>query len=317
MKNNIVISVVIPVYRCSKSLKKLYDRLKRTLLKITDNFEIIMVNDASPDDAWGIIKELSQQDNRVKGINFSRNFGQHYAITAGLERAKGDWIVVMDCDLQDQPEEMVKLYNKAQEGYDIVFGQRENRQDSFLKKLGSKWFYKLLSYLTNTKQDSSIANFGIYSKSSIDAVLSMGDKLKCFPVMIRWVGLKSSTVTIKHASREEGKSSYSLSSLISLSIDIMLSFSDKPLKLAVKSGFIISTLSFVISLVILIKALATDYIVPGWASTIMSLWFLGGLIIMVLGIVGIYVGKTFSQVKDRPLYLIQETTDDEIKKDEI
>ena len=317
MKNNRLISIVVPVYGCSNSLETLYARLNKSLSTITDNFEIIMVNDASPDDAWDTIKELSEQDSRVKGINFSRNFGQHYAITAGLERAKGDWVVVMDCDLQDQPEEIVKLYNKAQEGYDIVFGKRENRQDSFLKKLGSKWFYKLLSYLTNTKQDSSIANFGIYSKSSIDAVLSMGDKLKYFPVMIRWVGFKSSTVTIKHASREEGKSSYSLSSLISLSIDIMLSFSDKPLKLAVKSGFIISTLSFVISLVILIKALVTDYIVPGWASTIMSLWFLGGLIIMVLGIVGIYVGKTFNQVKDRPSYLIQETTDDEIKKDEI
>jgi len=314
---NLHISIVVPVYGCSNSLETLYKRLNKSLSTVTDSFEIIMINDASPDDAWGTIKELSKQNSRVIGINFSRNFGQHYAITAGLERAKGDWIVVMDCDLQDQPEEIAKLYNKAQEGYDIVFGQRKNRQDSFLKKLGSKLFYKLLSYLTNTKQDSSIANFGIYSKSSIDAVLSMGDKLKCFPVMIRWVGFKSSTVTIKHASREEGKSSYSLSSLISLSIDIMLSFSDKPLKLAVKSGFIISTLSFIISLVILIKALVTDYIVPGWASTIMSLWFLGGLIIMVLGIVGIYVGKTFNQVKDRPSYLIQETTNDKIRKDEI
>jgi len=291
---NLHISIVVPVYGCSNSLETLYKRLNKSLSTVTDSFEIIMINDASPDDAWDTIKELSKQNSRVIGINFSRNFGQHYAITAGLERA-----------------------NKAQEGYDIVFGQRKNRQDSFLKKLGSKLFYKLLSYLTNTKQDSSIANFGIYSKSSIDAVLSMGDKLKCFPVMIRWVGFKSSTVTIKHASREEGKSSYSLSSLISLSIDIMLSFSDKPLKLAVKSGFIISTLSFIISLVILIKALVTDYIVPGWASTIMSLWFLGGLIIMVLGIVGIYVGKTFNQVKDRPSYLIQETTNDKIRKDEI
>ncbi len=302
------LSIVTPIYGCSSSLNKLYERLNKTLSTITDDFEIIMVNDASPGNAWDSIKELALKDNRIKGINLSRNFGQHYAITAGLDYVQGDWVVVMDCDLQDQPEDIIKLYDKAQEGFDIVFGQRENRQDSFFKKLGSRTFYKLLSYLTDTKQDPSIANFGIYSKKSIEAVLSMSDKLKYFPVMIRWVGFKSATVKIKHASREEGESSYSLSSLISLSIDIMLSFSDKPLKLSVKLGFVISTLSFLISLIILIKALFTDYIVPGWASTMMSLWFLGGLTIMVLGIVGIYVGKTFNQTKNRPIYIVQDRT---------
>lgn len=304
--NNVHISVVIPVYGCFKSLNKLYSRLTDTLSVITEDFEIIMINDASPDDSWNIIVDLSKKDNRVKGINLSRNFGQHYAITAGLEHSNGDWIVVMDCDLQDQPEEIVKLYNKAQEGFDIVFGQRANREDGFFKKLGSKTFYKLLSYLTSTDQDASIANFGIYSKQSIEAVLLMGDKLKYFPVMIKWVGFDSSGVEIAHSSRDEGKSSYSLSSLISLATDIMLSFSDKPLKLAVKFGFVISTISFIISFIILIKALITDYIVPGWASTIMSIWFLGGLIIMVLGIVGIYIGKTFNQTKDRPTYIIKD-----------
>ena len=249
---------------------------------------------------------MAKDDYRVKGINLSRNFGQHYAITAGLEFASGDWVVVMDCDLQDQPEEIIKLYDKAQEGYDIVFGKRDNRQDSFLKKLGSKLFYNILSYLTDTKQDKEIANFGIYSKKSITAVLQMNDKLKYFPVMIRWVGFNSTAVKIKHAERKDGKSSYSLSSLISLSIDIMLSFSDKPLKLTVKLGFFISTFSFLISLIILIRALVTNYIVPGWASTMMSIWFLGGLIIMVLGIVGIYVGKTFNQTKDRPIYIVKD-----------
>ena len=309
------ISAVIPVYGCSKSLEQLYTRLKKTLTTITDDFEIIMINDASPDDAWQRICALAKKDHRVKGINFSRNFGQHYAITAGLERASGEWIVVMDCDLQDQPEEIVKLYNKAQEGYDIVYAQRVDRQDGFLKKFASKMFYTLLSYLTSTQQDASIANFGIYSKKSIDAVLSMRDKLKYFPVMIRWVGFHSIAIPIEHASREEGKSAYSVSKLISLSVDIMLSFSDKPLKLAVKLGFIISALSFVFSLFILVKALITGYIVPGWASTIMSLWFLSGLIIMVLGIVGIYVGKTFNQVKDRPSYIIQETIEDKDVED--
>ena len=302
------ISIVIPVYGCSESLSALYDRLKKTLLSITNNYEIIMINDASPDNPWDNIVNLSKKDNRVKGINFSKNFGQHYAITAGLNSATGDWIVVMDCDLQDKPEEIIKLYRKAQEGYDIVFGQRKMRQDSFLKRAGSKMFYALLSYLTRTYQDPSVANFGIYRKKTIDAVLSMNDKLKYFPVMIRWVGFKSCSIEIEHAARDRGESSYSLSALLSLSIDIMLSFSDKPLKLAVKLGFIISTISFIFSLIILFKALVLGYIVPGWASTMMSIWFLGGLIIMVLGIVGIYIGKTFNQTKDRPVYIIKDNT---------
>ncbi len=300
------ISVVIPVYGCAESLEKLYNRLNTTLTTITEVFEIIMVNDASPDNPWETIINLSQKDKRVKGINLSRNFGQHYAISAGLAHAKGDWIVVMDCDLQDQPEEIIKLYNKTKEGYDVVFAKREDRKDTFFKQLGSKLFYKLLSYLTDTKQDPSIANFGIYSKQSIEAVLSMKDKLKYFPVMIRWVGFNCTAFKVEHAARDVGESSYSLSSLISLSVDIMLSFSDKPLKLAIKLGFIISILSFFISLSILIKATLTNYIVPGWASTMLSLWFLGGLIIMVLGLVGIYVGRTFNQVKDRPTYIIKD-----------
>ncbi len=306
MNSNPYVSVIIPVYGCCKSLNVLHERLQKVLTLITNDFEIIMINDSSPDDAWNTIKTLAQKDNRVKGMNLSRNFGQHYAITAGLEHANGEWIVVMDCDLQDQPEEILKLYNKAQEGYDIVFGQRNNRKDSFVKKASSRLFYKLLSYLTDTPQDAAIANFGIYHKKSIDAVLMMSDKIKYFPVMIRWVGFKSCGIEIEHLEREIGKSSYSFSALLTLAIDIMLSFSDKPLKIAVKTGFMISMISFVISFFVLIKALLNDIIIPGWASTIMSLWFLSGLIIMLLGIVGIYIGKTFDQTKNRPLYIVKE-----------
>jgi len=305
------ISIVIPVYGCSQNLEKLYNRLEQTLSSITNSFEIIMVNDASPDDTWKTIKLLSKKDKRIKGINLSRNFGQHYAIMAGLEHACGEWITVMDCDLQDRPEEIKNLYQKTKEGYDIVFGKRKNRQDRFFKKLGSKIFYKLLSYLTDTKQDAEIANFGMYNKKSIAAVLAMNDKLKYFPVMIRWVGFRETSIDIEHSGREEGDSAYTFSKLVSLSMDVMLSFSDKPLKLFVKLGFIISTISFLFSLIILIKALFMDYSVPGWASMMISLWFLGGLMIMVLGIVGIYVGKTFNQVKDRPTYIIQETIMDD------
>lgn len=161
------ISVVTPVYGCAKSLNTLYQRLQTTLSTITQEFEIIMVNDASPDDAWEQIKALAKEDARVKGINLSRNFGQHYAITAGLDFAAGEYVVVMDCDLQDQPEEIIKLYNKMQEGYDIVFGRRAKRQDHLFKRLSSKLFYKVYDYLTESDTDNTIANFSIVKQKVV------------------------------------------------------------------------------------------------------------------------------------------------------
>ena len=140
------ISIVTPVYGCANCLERLHERLVSSLSEISENFEIIMVNDGSPDDAWDRIIQLGKRDGRIKGINLSRNFGQHHAITAGLDYAHGDWVVVMDCDLQDQPEEISKLYRKAQEGYDVVFGRRIARRDNYLKRLGSELFYKVLEY---------------------------------------------------------------------------------------------------------------------------------------------------------------------------
>lgn len=302
------ISVVVPVYGAANSLNELYTRLSSALSSLSNTYEIILVNDACPGGSWDIIQALSESDVHVKGINLSRNFGQHYAITAGLKESNADWVVVMDCDLQDQPEEIIKLYEKALQGFDIVFGKRLARQDSKLKKLASKFFYKVLSYLTGTVQDSSIANFGIYSKSSIEAVLSMGDCIRYFPVMIRWVGFNSAALEVEHSKRHEGSSSYSIPALFSLAIDVILSFSDKPLKIFVKGGGVISCLSFIVSLYVLFQVIIHDISVPGWASTVISLWFIGGIIIMVLGVVGIYVGKIFDQVKDRPRYIVSQRT---------
>ena len=221
------LSVVTPVYGCSKSLEQLYTRLKKTLTTITDDFEIIMVNDASPDNAWETIKELSQKDNRVKGINFSRNFGQHRAITAGLDYAKGDWIVVMDCDLQDQPEEILKLYNKAQEGYDIVFGRRVVRQDSFFKTISSKFFYMVYNYFTESKANAEVGNFSIISSEVVAALKSFNEENRPYVLMLNWVGFSRTEIKIEHDERAEGKSSYTFSKLLQLSFDIILSHSNK------------------------------------------------------------------------------------------
>lgn len=303
------LSVVSPVYKAEDCLLELYSRLKSSLEKITSNFEIILVNDGSPGNDWEVICQISSMDPRVKGINLSRNFGQHYAITAGLDYCRGEWIVVMDCDLQDQPEEIIKLYAKANsERLDLVLGKRTEREDSFSKIVSSRIFYGILGYLTDTKQDSSIANFGIYNRKVIKMILEMKDSIRYFPAMVRWVGFRSTSISVKHSARYSGQTSYSLKKLIKLGIDVILSFSDKPLRLTVKIGFFISLLSFIYAIYNLFLYFNNRIVVPGFASLIISVWFLSGLMISILGIVGLYIGRIFDKVKNRPLYIISDKT---------
>lgn len=307
--NNVEISVVIPAYRCEKFIEELYRRLKKTFESIAVSYEIIFVNDASPERDWEEIKKLSIADKRVIGINFSRNFGQHFAITAGLEATKGSWIVVMDCDLQDHPEEIEKLYVKAKEGHEIVYARRAVRKDGFFKKLSSRYFYRVLSYLTDIEQDETIGNFGIYSRKSIDAVISLKENMRYFPVKIRWVGFNSTAVPVLHSANKERNSSYSVNKLFSLAFDVMLAASNKPLKLVVKLGLLISFTAFIMAVYLFVQTLKGSYYVLGWPSLIVSIWFLSGIIILILGIIGLYLGKVFDEVKNKPLYIIKETTD--------
>lgn len=304
------ISIVSPVYKTEYIVDELVKRIVTEVTKITDDFEVILVDDGSPDNVWGKIEYHSKLDDRIKGIKLSRNFGQHYAITAGLDFATGDWVVVMDCDLQDQPEEIIKLFKKAQEGFDIVLAQRENRKDNLLKKTYSKIFYRTLGYLTGSEQDETIANFGIYSKQVIEEINKMRESIRYFPTMVKWVGFKVAKVPVVHADRPEGKSSYNFKRMFNLALDIILAFSDKPLRLTIKFGLFISLIAIVMALYTLIKWLAGGITVIGYASLITSIWFLTGCILITLGVVGLYVGKTFEGVKNRPLYIIEKTTHD-------
>ena len=301
-----MLSVVTPVYRCESCIVDLIQRLTISIESFTTDYEIIFVNDASPDQSWNRLKEIAKSNLSIKLINLSRNFGQHAAITAGLTEATGEWIVVMDCDLQDLPEEIPNLFRKAHEGYDFVLAERATRRDSFYKRMTSKLFYFVLSYLTGTNQDTSVANFGIYNIKVINEVLRMGDQIKFFPLMIKWVGFNSCKLPVKHAAREEGSSSYSLLKLLRLSSDVILSFSDKPLKILVKLGFFISLFALVFGIEMIYSYLNGKIIVQGYASLIISLWFLSGLIVSMLGLVGLYVGKSFDKVKGRQVYIIQE-----------
>jgi dolichol-phosphate mannosyltransferase len=299
-------SIVSPVYRAEKIIPTLVKRIEDSISQITSNYEIILVEDCGPDNSWAAIESIAKTNLRVKGIKLSRNFGQHYAITAGLDQCKGEWIVVMDCDLQDQPEEIINLYAKAKEGFDIVLARRAQRKDGFFKRFFSAAFYKTLSYLTGSEQDETVANFGIYSKKVIDAVVSMRESIRYFPTMIKWVGFESAKIDVVHDSREEGESSYDFKKLLKLALEIILAFSDKPLRLMIKIGLIISLVSVIIAIDAIYSWFNGDISVLGYTSIIVSIWLLSGIIISTLGLVGLYVGKTFEGVKNRPIYLIQK-----------
>jgi glycosyltransferase involved in cell wall biosynthesis len=302
-----LLSVVVPVYKGEPFLDELYLRVKENALKVFSDFELILVNDASPDQSWKLIEKLCANDRRVKGINLSRNFGQHYAITAGLSFVRGEWCVVMDCDLQDRPEEIPLLFARVLEGYDSVFAQRVNRQHSFLKCFQSKMFYQVFSYLTNSKLDASVANFGIYHWKVIDAILAMGDKIRYFPAMAQWVGFHKAYCPVQHEERKSGTSSYSFFKLLGLAMDTILSFSEKPLKLFVSLGLILTLVSFFVSVGYFILGLLGYFKVLGFASLIISIWLLSGIMMTMLGVLGIYLGKVFNQVKNRPTFIVWGT----------
>jgi len=304
------LAVVIPVYDAQELLRELYDRLKKSIELFTKDFEIILVDDCSNDRSWEIVKELAKQDKRVRGIRFSRNFGQHYAITAGLDHCDSDWAVVMDCDLQDSPEEIPRLYQKAGEGYDVVVAVRNNRKDSIFKRCSSWCFYKVFNALADMKYDARIGNFRIVSRKTVDYFRMMRERLRFFGGMIDWMGFSTTSIIVEHEKGGREKSTYTLRKLITLAMDTILAYSDKPLKISIRCGFTMSGIAFFYGVFIYFKALFFKVPVPGWSSLIVSLYFLSGIIIVILGILGVYLGKVFDETKKRPLYIISKRTDE-------
>lgn len=304
-EGKIDISVVIPVYGSDDVLEELYRRIIAVVEKITPAFELILVNDASPDRAWEIIKKLSAADARVRGLNLSRNFGQYPAITAGLQVSRGEWVVVMDCDLQDQPEEIEQMYAKAKEGYFVVVGSRQKRHDSFVRSFVSRAFYSTLTYLSGTYQDRTVANFGIYHRRVIDAILSLPERMRYFSVMVRWVGFRTAVVPVLHAKRKGGKSGYSLRKLFKLATDIILAYSEGPLRLIVKVGVIASVWAGGYLIILVGRGFTVTPASQG-EFIFGSVWFIFGALATMLGVVALYLGKTFEETKKRPIYIVQE-----------
>ncbi len=302
------LSVVIPVYKAEHCLDELYLRLKAALESISPDFEIVLVEDCGGDNSWQVIERLASADPRVRGLQFSRNFGQHYGITAGIDYCSGDWVVVMDCDLQDQPEEIPRLYAKAQEGYDIVLARRGARQDPPLKRLTSFLFYRVFSYLADIEYDGASGNFRIMSRKVTENFRRMGEQLRFFGGLVQWLGFPSSSIEVEHAERFEGNSTYTFSKLWKLATETIIAYSDKPLRIGIRFGFGMAGLAFSYGMYILLRAWLYGSPIPGWNSLIVSLYFIGGIIIAMLGIIGIYLGKAFDESKKRPLYIIRRAT---------
>lgn len=303
-REDIHLSVVSPVYQSEPLVDLLVERIRTAVSEITNSYEIILIEDRGPDNSWHKIEENCKRHQNVIGLRLSRNFGQQHAIQAGLDASRGEWVIVMDCDLQDTPEEIIKLYQKGQEGFEIVQAQRANRQDDFTKKFASNLFNKVLGYLTDTEQDPTIANFTLFHRKAVDAMDSLKDHNRYYPMLVQWVGFNRSKVIINHADREIGKSSYSLSKRLGLAIDTILTFSDKPLRLTVKAGVLLTFFSILAGFSLIVIYMLVDVVVPGWTSLALLLCFFSGSIISILGMLGLYMGKTFETVKHRPTYII-------------
>ena len=288
-------------------LEELVQRIHAAIKPLTTNYEIILVNDCSPDLSWDKIVEICTRDKQVKGINLSRNFGQPYAITAGLSYAKGDYVAVIDCDLQNKPEDLPDMYKKAKEGYDIVSARRVVRADTFVKRMSSAVFHKTYDFLSGFRTDKAVAEFGIYSQKVVRVYCNIPEYSRSFVELIHTLGFKKTTVDVQHDHRLEGKSSYNLYRLLKLSYNSIISNSNRPLHFAVSLGFTMSAISFLMAIYNIFAKFYGLNEVVGYTSTIFSIWFVGGLLLFMMGILGLYIGKIFDQVKGRPVFIVSET----------
>jgi dolichol-phosphate mannosyltransferase len=273
---------------------------------VTEDFEIVLVDDGSPDRSWRQIVECCNEDSRVIGLKLSRNFGQHSAITAALAHTRGDWIVVMDCDLQDNPRYIPQLYETALRGFDIVYTVKEERKHGFVKNLLAHMFFRCANWLSSgDKADSRIGTYSLLSRRAVDSFLQLQDVHRHYLMLVRWLGFPSTRIRIRHEPRFAGRTSYSLPALVRHAVNGMVSHSDRLLYVSVGIGFAFLTLSL-LGAAYLVSAFFLTGFREGWTSTIVTILLCTSMILLSIGTTGIYIGKIFEQVKRRPLYLVEE-----------
>jgi dolichol-phosphate mannosyltransferase len=302
----IELSVVIPVYNCAGCLRALHARLTAALLEVTPDYEIVLVDDRSADGAWEIMRELAHGDQRLRIVRLSRNFGQHAAITAGLARATGNWTVVMDCDLQEPPEEIPRLYAKAQEGYEIVRAAREGRRHSAFRRFSASVYRRMLS---EREGEIEFSTLSIISRKVRETFLLLRDRDREYQLVLDWLGFTQASISFAHAEREgDAPSAYGLRELIRVALDGMFFRTTVLLRWIVFAGFCIAGVGAVLAVYAVFSRYVEDT-PPGYTSIVVLLLLLSGFIIIALGIVGLYIGRIFDQVKGRPLFVVDEQID--------
>jgi dolichol-phosphate mannosyltransferase len=310
--SDIQFSIVIPIFNEAENIAELHRRLAETMDSILRQegsespYEIIFVDDGSTDNSWVAIRELNKIDSRIKGISFSRNFGHHKAIAAGLDYAAGDFVILMDGDLQDPPEEIPKLYSKIREGYDIVYAVRETRKDTFGKKFASKLFHRVFQTFTKVDIDPNSGIFRIINRKVVNALKRCEERSRFIIGLMGWAGFEKAGVLTKRDARHAGKTKYNLVKSAILALDFITSFSYSPLRLAAYLGAIIAMISFVIGIFMLIKKIFFGIPAYGFTTIIVSVLFIGGVQLIILGILGEYIGRIFTEVQKRPVYLLRD-----------
>jgi len=307
------ISIVVPVYNEEKSIRLMYDRLLSSISKISHNFEIIYVNDGSRDNSFLELVKLSKEDERVKYINFSRNFGHQIAVTAGLDKTKGAAVVIIDGDLQDPPEVIPEMYAKHKEGFEVVYGQRLKRKgESFFKKITAKYFYRILKKITNVNIPVDTGDFRLIDRKIVNDLKNMPEQNKFLRGQIAWLGYRQTSVFFERDERKFGETGYPFSKMLKFALDGITGFSDVPLQFVTKTGIFISFFSFLIILYAIFSHFVLEKTITGWTSLIISSMFIGGVQMISIGIIGEYISRINKNVQNRPLYIIDQTNIEEV-----
>jgi dolichol-phosphate mannosyltransferase len=298
------LSVVVPVYGCADCLLALHERLTRSVTQITVRYEFVFVDDRSVDDGWTVLQRLARDDEHVRAFRLSRNFGQDAAITAGLAQSRGDWVVVMDCDLQEAPEDIPRMWAAAGEGYDVVRTIRRGWRHSAFRRWTSRT-YRRLTMETDVRPDYS--NLSLLSRRVVDAFLRLRDRDREYMIALDWLGFDSTAIEIEHHERHSGESGYTLERLIGVALDGMFFRSTVLLRLVVLMGFLVALAGVGVAIFEVVDYFAEPQkSVPGYTSLAVLILVLAGVVIVSVGVVGLYVGRIFEQVKDRPLFLIDD-----------
>ncbi|UOR04741.1 glycosyltransferase family 2 protein [Hymenobacter aerilatus] len=302
------LSIIIPIYNEEDNIQMLYNRLSGVLALLERSYELIFVNDGSRDQSLRLVKDLSERDARVRFIDFSRNFGHQIAVTAGLDLAQGEAVVIIDADLQDPPELIPQLYQKLHEGYEVVYARRRSRQgESIAKKFTAKLFYRILASITSISIPVDTGDFRIISRKVVDALKQMPEQNKFIRGQISWIGYRQTYLEYDRAERAGGATGYTYSKMIRLALDGITGFSNAPLKFATISGFVVSGIAFIVMLYTLYERFVAHDYQPGWASLMVSILFLGGVQLIAVGIIGEYLSRLSANVRQRPLYIISDT----------